>query len=470
MAPITPRESPAPSQVTSLLLFALVLFAGVVWLHSQSPVVPLGVLYVFPMLVAALVLNRWQVMLFGLILATVRSAFLAADTSTEAMWRFLLGLLAYWAAGLFVVEMVRNRSLLQKHDQEISAQHALLLEAQENLKTLAESSPAAILTLDHQARVISGNAAASALIGVPPESLHGFSVQDCLPVLADALKFAPGTATFRTAAQCQGRRSDGVRFVAQTWFSTYDSPTGRRLAAIAVDISDEIREREEQNLRQLLANNRIVAAAVSHEIRNICGAIALVYSKISEDGPHGRDANLQALGSLVGGLGKIAAFDLQVRARSAMETVDLGELLDSLRIMIEPDWKEADGLLQFHLTGPLPRVFGEGYGILQVLMNLAQNSLRAVRQVEVRRLEVSVSNAPDCLRLRLADTGPGVAAPAELFEPFRSGHGQTGIGLYVSRAMLRSYGGDLKYEPSDQGAVFVLELATAAGLTKVTAP
>jgi two-component system, LuxR family, sensor kinase FixL len=462
----SPRRHQPESNPTSLLLLALGLLAGVAWLHWRFPGVPLGVLYVFPMLAAALTLNRWQIVVFALLLASVRSVFIQSGTSGDAALRFLLGLLAYGATGLLVVEMARNRALLLKHNQEISMQQALLLEAQADLRNLAEGSPAAIFTLDDQARILSGNKATRALLGIPMEGLIGFSAKDSLPVLADALKFAPGTSTFRTAAQCQGVRGDGERFVAQSWFSTYDTPTGRRLAAIAVDISDEIREREEQNLRQLLTNNRIVAAAMSHEIRNICGAISLVYSRISQGAQQPVDPDFQAFGSLVGALGRIAALDLQARTRSALETVDLADVLDQLKIIILPDWREAGGALHFSVPRSMPRVFGEGYGILQVLMNLSQNSLRAVESSKDPFLAVSFSATPQSLLLTVTDSGPGVTNATELFEPFRSGTGRSGMGLYVSRAILRSYGGDLKYDAREQGASFVLELAIAAGAAR----
>jgi two-component system sensor kinase FixL len=445
-----------------MLPLALGLFIGVAWLHWRFPGVPLGFVYLFPMLPAALVLNRWQVILFGIALAATRSSILAEEAPGDAVLRFLLALIAYWATGLLVIEMSSNRTLRIKHTEEISEQQRLLQQAQADLKTLAESSPAAIFTLDDQSRVVSGNQAASSLLGIEPSDLTGYSTRDSLPVLADALKFAPGSTTFRTAAQCQGIRADGERFVAQTWFSTYDSSFGRRLAAIAVDISDEIREREEQNLRQLLTNNRIVAAAVSHEIRNICSAISLVHSRIRQTAPPEHEEDFTALGSLVEALGRVAAMDLQVRARSAMETVDLVQILDQLRIIIGPDWKEADAVLRLNIPRSLPRVFGESYGILQVLMNLSQNSLRAIDLCEDRSFELSISATPHSLLLCVTDSGSGVANPEGLFEPFRSETGHTGIGLYVSRAILRSYGGDLRYDPQPRGATFVLELAIAA--------
>ncbi len=92
-------------------------------------------------------------------------------------------------------------------------------------------------------------------------------------------------------------------------------------------------------------------------------------------------------------------------------------------------------------------------------MNLSQNSLRAVMESEQRHFRISVSTTARQLRLQVCDSGPGVAKPAELFEPFRSGTGHGGIGLYVSRAIVRSYGGELKYKVSGSGATFIVEMA-----------
>ena len=56
------------------------------------------------------------------------------------------------------------------------------------------------------------------------------------------------------------------------------------------------------------------------------------------------------------------------------------------------------------------------------------------------------------------DTGVGVREPEELFQPFQAGSSHAGLGLYVSRALLRSYGGDLRFEALAKGCRFVAEL------------
>ena len=59
-------------------------------------------------------------------------------------------------------------------------------------------------------------------------------------------------AAFRTAMQCKGRRRNGEVFLADMWFSTYRTTAGPRLAAMVVDVSDELRNREESTLLRAL--------------------------------------------------------------------------------------------------------------------------------------------------------------------------------------------------------------------------
>ena len=60
--------------------------------------------------------------------------------------------------------------------------------------------------------------------------------------------------------------------------------------------------------------------------------------------------------------------------------------------------------------------------------------------------------------VRFRDTGPGVARPEELFRPFHAGAHSAGLGLYISRAILRAHGGGVRYEPEPEGSCFAIEL------------
>ena len=63
--------------------------------------------------------------------------------------------------------------------------------------------------------------------------------------------------------------------------------------------------------------------------------------------------------------------------------------------------------------------------------------------------------------MEFGDTGTGVPHPELLFRPFQAGADASGLGLYISKAIARSFGGDLRFEPQPEGARFVLELPRA---------
>jgi signal transduction histidine kinase len=100
-------------------------------------------------------------------------------------------------------------------------------------------------------------------------------------------------------------------------------------------------------------------------------------------------------------------------------------------------------------------------GLLQAFLNLAHNSHRAVEGSSVRELTISAIEERQRATIRFQDTGPGVPPAQPLFQPFQQGAERTGMGLYISRAILRSYGGDLRHEPGSEGACFAVDLQVA---------
>jgi len=427
------------------------------WAVGNS--VSLGVLYILPMMLGAVVLRPWETAALAVLCSLLRSTFDTPGSHAEIILRFAFATLAYFSSGLFVTALVRNRQLVVEHLVRIEREQALRREAEEQLSVLVESSPAAILTLDGQGVVLAANKAAQALFNIPDgQSLVGREIEGYLPVLRDALRVEIGLEAFRTAAQCQGRRENGEIFVAHTWFSSYHTPVGLRLAAIVADSSEEMREREEHNLRQLMTYNRIAAAGVSHEVRNMCSSISLVTANLAERHNLVLDESYQGLTALVQGLERIARFELHSRVHDTFKEVPLQTVLDNLRILIEPDWQEIDGQVHWELPAKCPKVVADPQGLLQAFLNLAQNSLRAVERCEPRELRIQVAAGEDGTLVRFEDSGPGIAMPEGLFQPFQAGAEGTGLGLYISRALIRSYGGDLRYEPRGTKCCFVVEL------------
>ncbi len=445
------------SRILPAVAALIVLIAFADWRIGNR--VSLGILYIIPMMLGAGVLDAASTALLAALCAFLRSAFDTPATKAEVVLRFAFSSVAYFACGRFVTALVRNRELVVEHLSNIQREQELRVEAEQQFRVLVESSPAAVLTLDHRGVVIAANHAAEDLFAIPTgETLIGRVIASYLPLLSDALHLDHTPESFRTAAQCQGRRANGDIFLAHTWFSSYQAQDGTRLAAIVVDSSEEMRDREEQNLRLLRRSNRIAAAAVSHEIRNMCRALSLLGSHLEEKLGLREHEDFRGLIQLIKGLDQIAGLELQSRVNERVEEVNLRTVLDHLRIVIEPDWQELDGVIRWNLPSEIPVVVADPSGLLQAFLNLARNSHRAVEQCFSRELSITVSADQRKACVRFQDSGPGVSSPECLFQPFQPGADGTGLGLYVSRAVVRSYGGELRYEPSERGSCFLIEL------------
>ena len=185
------------------------------------PYVSLGFLYLFPIMLAAGFLPRWALAVFGMVCAVLSEVFSSLDRSIV---RLAFEALALAGCGLFVAELLRNRRLT--------------LETQHRLKTLVETSPAAIVTVDEDGNIELANRAAAELMEPPDGQLVGHPIAAFLPQLHHALQ-KEEAPQFRASMQCLGRRGNGESFTADVWFSTYKEGSNPKLAAIIADVSEE---------------------------------------------------------------------------------------------------------------------------------------------------------------------------------------------------------------------------------------
>jgi signal transduction histidine kinase len=198
-------------------------------------------------------------------------------------------------------------------------------------------------------------------------------------------------------------------------------------------------------------------AAVSHEIRNVCAAIAVVHQNLQRSASLENNKDFVAFGVLIQSLEKIAAMDLQ-NTSSQATNVDLSSLLDELRIVVAPTLEENGIELNISAAIDLPEVIADRPSLMQVFLNLIKNSERAMQMQPAKSLRIHAERNSDHVLIRFLDSGSGVKNPNDLFKPFQQRAESTGLGLYLSRAFMRSFQGDLRYEPTPSGACFVVEL------------
>jgi two-component system, LuxR family, sensor kinase FixL len=422
-----------------------------------------GFLYLFPVLIVGGICPRWVIVCTALICTALADWFDPfAFTVAMALPQDILVFTSLAGTGMFAFEITRSRQRERENLRGVERESAARREAEEQLAFLIDSSPVAVLTMTVGGTIILANSAAHRLLGIPSGELHGKNVRRFIPALSRVYTNGGYPAAFRTEMQCRGERENGDVFLANVFFSTYNTAAGPRLAALVVDASEELRDREEASLEQLMAGSRILVGAVSHEVRNVCGAISIVYENLARNGSLAANKDFEALGSLVETLHKIASLELkQSKSNSQVGGVELGETLDELRIVLEPYCQDAGIEVTWDIPANLPPVWADRHSVLQVLLNLTKNSERAVENAGVKRISIAATVSNGTVSIRVADTGPGIASADKLFQPFQKGAESTGLGLYLSRAFVRSFHGDLRYESTPSGCVFVIDLTVA---------
>jgi two-component system sensor kinase FixL len=129
-----------------------------------------------------------------------------------------------------------------------------------------------------------------------------------------------------------------------------------------------------------------------------------------------------------------------------------------LRVLIETVCRDSDIELEWTATDQSRLVWADHSALIQVFLNLVKNSRRALESVREKRITISTVHQERSVIIRLEDTGPGISDPRVLFRAFHRDAEASGLGLYVSRAMMKSFGGDLSFEPAEKVCTFAVTL------------
>ena len=148
----------------------------------------------------------------------------------------------------------------------------------------------------------------------------------------------------------------------------------------------------------------------------------------------------------------------------AMVEADLNETVADVCELMQARATELDIQFERRLADDVPASYFDPDGIHRAVLNIVSNAMDAVEGREDARVIVSTEFDPrgGALNVLVSDNGPGI--PQELlgkiFQVFESTKGArgTGLGLAVSRQIIREHGGDILVESlPGQGSLFVLK-------------
>jgi signal transduction histidine kinase len=212
-------------------------------------------------------------------------------------------------------------------------------------------------------------------------------------------------------------------------------------------------------------------AALSHHIKNILQGLR-TGGDLLKMGINDKDEEMLRKGWTIIDKNQGKVYDLVMDMLSyskerepAIEQVDLNVLAADVVELVEPRARERGVTLELAAADGLPPWPADREGIHRALLNILGNALDAVEEAEAPRVRVRAVREDDgtWVRLEVEDNGSGIAPEklAEIFRPFVSTKGArgTGLGLAVSRKILREHGGDIVVTSEvGKGSVFALRL------------
>jgi signal transduction histidine kinase len=214
-----------------------------------------------------------------------------------------------------------------------------------------------------------------------------------------------------------------------------------------------------------LATAGTLAAGVAHEVRNPLNALVNATAVLrADDDARTRQQMLDVVCDAADRIQQIlGALDDQVRPADGTEVslVDVRVGLDAtLKLLAH----RLEGVAVHRRYGTQRRAIASARELNQVFLNLLDNAIRVTPQ----NIWIDVADAGAGVRVSIGDDGPGVPqeiAP-RIFDPFFTtravGEG-TGLGLYLSRKLVKERGGELRLRHrSGGGAEFVVEMPGAA--------
>jgi two-component system sensor histidine kinase VicK len=341
-------------------------------------------------------------------------------------------------------------------------------EARRYLAAIVASSEDPIISKDLTGRILSWNAAAERLFGYRAEEVVGRSIELLMPPdraedyrgVIERIARGERVEHYETLR----RRKDGTIVEVSLTVSPVRDETGRIVAAskIARDLTAwREMERERQRTRELLMGT------LGHDLRNplntITASLFFLRRHAPDEVQHIVDRMTSSTERMTRMIGQLLDF---TRARLGggipleKTTGDLGAICNEI---VEEFGVQYPNRVRLSAEGAFPGDW-DADRLAQVFSNLIVNAIDYGSPDEP--VEITMSRANGSARVAVRNRGEGIAEAERmsLFEPFRRGLEMKrgarglGLGLYITREIVRSHGGAIDVETPPGEVVFTVTL------------
>jgi PAS domain S-box-containing protein len=365
--------------------------------------------------------------------------------------------------------------------------------AEGNFKALAENSADAILILSQTGAIVYANLRSTEISGYSPVELRQMNFRDILhpaEVAVVARRFAERMAG-REAPRCYETRIVSTYQRVIPVEVTGARTTWQREPAdvmIIRDISErkETEQRLQAQQQQLMRTDKLASlgalvAGVAHEVNNPNQVIGMNARFLLDGLPHlftlaqsseQADESIRLSGMSYGEFKQAAQSAMaEIHASTARidhivselkrfvrgggktqrQLTDVNQVIRTVAGLSRHMIAETTDHFALDLQDGLPLISADRVALEQVVLNLLQNACQALADREAQvRVSTSFEPARKIVRIEVTDQGAGISPEdlPRLTDPFfttRVESGGTGLGLSVSRRIVREHGGTMSF-------------------------
>ena len=357
---------------------------------------------------------------------------------------------------------------------DVTEEHQL----RERFRLAVEASPAALLMMRDDGRIVMANSLTLKLFGYTQAELIGQPIEVLVPERFRAGHPAHRNEFFRNPSQRAmganldlfGLRKDGSEFPVKVGLSPVETAEGQVVICGVMDITDQKEALEAMRQAKVSAESASLAkssflANMSHEIRTPMNGIIGMAQLLgqTELRSHQRDylgTVVESAHILLRLLNDILDFSKIEAGKLELESVDfrISECIARASQMLVLRAAEKGLELACRIAPEIPDYLrGDSGRIQQVLVNLIGNAVKFTEAGEIFLNVDAESITPDRVRLHFSvhDTGIGIQADKleHIFHPFEQAEssttrrfGGTGLGLAISRQLVEMMHGSMWVE------------------------
>jgi PAS domain S-box-containing protein len=373
----------------------------------------------------------------------------------------------------------QQRQTLERARHRAEAAAAELQEAVSLLDATLATVPIGLAFFDRELRFVRVNDTLARWNGWDPQQLPGRALADVAPPASYAWLAPRIREAFAAGQASEPAERSGPRLAdpgePRHWLITFYPVRGALVGLVAVDVTDEVRAREE--LARTVQYNEKFTAILGHDLRNPLNAIMMTAQLLERRAP-GEEIARPAARIVASGdrmrrmidqlldLARVRVTGLRLSPRP----VDLGELCRS--VLDELRAGHPESRLELVTAGSLVGRW-DGDRLAQVLSNLAANAIEHGAPSAPVRVRLD-GRDPDRVGICVENQGaiPAPLLPV-LFDPFRSAEHRSaktrglGLGLYISHEIIAAHRGRLTVRSDPAGGTcFEVELSKREALRR----